>query len=207
MQQQRPFLVGLTGGIGSGKTLVSDTFASLGIDIVDADVVARDVVAPGSEGLQAITAHFGEAILTSERELNRAALRELVFTNDAEKQWLNDCLHPRIRQAMTTAIMKISSPYGVLAVPLLIENSMESLVNRIAVVDCPESMQLQRALQRDGSSESVIKGIMAAQVSREQRLAAADDIIDNSQNKGTTVAQVKQLHQAYLAMAKNYTPD
>ena len=146
MNDKRPFLVGVTGGIGSGKTLVTDTFANSGIEVVDADIVARDVVAPGSPGLAAITAHFGDTILTAKGELNRAALRELVFTNEERKQWLNQCLHPRIREAMAEAISNIRSEYGVLAVPLLIENGMQKMVDRIAVVDCPESVQLERAL-------------------------------------------------------------
>ncbi|MDY6926800.1 MAG: dephospho-CoA kinase [Pseudomonadota bacterium] len=206
MSDKRPFLVGVTGGIGSGKTLVTDTFANSGIEVVDADIVARDVVAPGSPGLAAITAHFGDAILTSQGDLNRAALRELVFTNEEQKQWLNACLHPRIREAMADAISNIRSEYGVLAVPLLIENGMQEMVDRIAVVDCPESVQLQRALTRDGSSEAAIKGIMAAQVSRENRLAEADDVIDNSQDKQYTIAQVKQLHEQYLDMVRAITP-
>ena len=205
MSDKRPFLVGVTGGIGSGKTLVTDTFANSGIEVVDADIVARDVVAPGSPGLAAITAHFGDAILTSQGELNRAALRELVFTNQEQKQWLNQCLHPRIREAMAEAISYIRSEYGVLAVPLLIENGMQKMVDRIAVVDCPESVQLARALLRDGSSEAAIKGIMAAQGSRENRLAEADDVIDNSRDKQYTMAQVKQLHEQYLGMARVFT--
>lgn len=202
MSDNRCYLVGITGGIGSGKTLVTDTFASLGVEIVDADIVAREVVAPGSEGLSAIAAHFGNSIITPQGELNRAALRELVFTNEAQKQWLNQCLHPRIRQAMAEAVSNIQSEYGVLAVPLLIENGMQKMVDRIAVVDCPESVQLTRALSRDGSSEAAIKGIMAAQVSRETRLAEADDVIDNSKDKASTISQVKQLHQQYLQMAR-----
>lgn len=201
MANTRPFLVGVTGGIGSGKTLVTDTFASLGIEVVDADIVARDVVAPGTEGLAAVREHFGEQVIASNGELNRAALRELVFTNEEQKQWLNALLHPLIRTAMATAINAIRSPYGVLAVPLLIENGMQKMVDRIAVVDCPETLQLERALLRDGSSETVIKGIMAAQVSRQQRLDEADDVIDNSQDKAFTTAQVNQLHQQYLALA------
>ncbi|GGF67059.1 dephospho-CoA kinase [Alteromonas lipolytica] len=207
MTARRPFLIGVTGGIGSGKTLVTDTFAELGIEIVDADIVARDVVAPGSPGLEAIKAHFGDSVITESGELNRAALRECVFTNEEQKQWLNACLHPLIRKAMAAAIEQIRSPYGVLAVPLLIENGMQKMVDRIAVVDCPESQQLARALRRDGSSETVIKGIMAAQVSREKRLAEADDIIDNSHDIETTKAQIVQLHQTYLKLAKTHNAD
>lgn len=199
---QRPFLVGLTGGIGSGKTLVSDTFADLGIEIVDADIIARDVVAPGSAGLAALVAHFGTGIIADNGELNRAALRERVFSDDQEKKWLNACLHPRIRQAMQHAAANVSSPYGVLAVPLLIENNLIAMVDRVAVVDCPEAMQLARAMQRDGSSEAIIKNIMASQATREQRLAMADDVIDNSNSPESTRQQIQTLHAHYLKLAQ-----
>jgi len=202
--QSRPFLVGLTGGIGSGKTLVSDTFAQLGVDIVDADIIARDVVAPGSEGLGALVEHFGSDIVTASGELNRAALRELVFSNEEEKAWLNTCLHPRIRQAMQQAAANVNSSYGILAVPLLIENDLTGMVDRVAVVDCPEDMQLSRAMQRDGSSETIIKNIIASQASREQRLAVADDVIDNSLTPEHTREQVKALHATYQALASTY---
>lgn len=199
--QSRPFLVGLTGGIGSGKTLVSDTFAQLGVDIVDADIIARDVVAPGSEGLGALVEHFGSDIVTASGELNRAALRELVFSNEEEKAWLNTCLHPRIRQAMQQAAANVNSSYGILAVPLLIENDLTGMVDRVAVVDCPEDMQLARAMQRDGSSETIIRSIIASQATREQRLAVADDVIDNSLTPEHTCEQVRALHATYQALA------
>lgn len=194
MARTRSLIIGLTGGIGSGKTLVSDTFAKLGIDVIDADLIAREVVAPGSTGLAAITEHFSPAILNEDGTLNRAALREKVFTDESEKRWLNACLHPLIRAEMQHAIANVRSPYGILAVPLLIENHMENMVDEIVVVDCPESLQLTRALSRDGSSEAVIKNIINSQVSRENRLAAADHIIDNSQSIECTTNQVELLH-------------
>ena len=199
--QSRPFLVGLTGGIGSGKTLVSDTFAQLGVDIVDADIIARDVVAPGSEGLSALVEHFGSGIVNASGELNRAALRERVFSNVEEKAWLNACLHPRIRHAMQQAAANVKSSYGILAVPLLIENDLTGMVDRVTVVDCPEDMQVARAMQRDGSSETIIRSIIASQATREQRLAVADDVIDNSLTPEHTCEQVKALHATYQALA------
>ena len=199
--QSRPFLVGLTGGIGSGKTLVSDTFARLGVDIVDADIIARDVVAPGSEGLSALVEHFGSGIVNASGELNRAALRERVFSNEEEKAWLNACLHPRIRHAMQQAAANVKSSYGILAVPLLIENDLTGMVDRVTVVDCPEDMQVARAMQRDGSSETIIRSIIASQATREQRLAVADDVIDNSLTPEHTREQVKALHATYQAIA------
>ncbi|MAX43995.1 MAG: dephospho-CoA kinase [Alteromonadaceae bacterium] len=199
--QSRPFLVGLTGGIGSGKTLVSDTFAQLGVDIVDADIIARDVVAPGSEGLSALVEHFGSGIVNASGELNRAALRERVFSNVEEKAWLNACLHPRIRRAMQQAAANVKSSYGILAVPLLIENDLTGMVDRVTVVDCPEDMQVARAMQRDGSRETIIRSIIASQATREQRLAVADDVIDNSLTPEHTCEQVKALHATYQALA------
>lgn len=196
-----PFIVGLTGGIASGKTLVSDCFARLGITIIDADIIARDVVAPGTAGLQAIVDHFGNSILTPEGALNRSLLRAKVFSNNKEKQWLNNCLHPRIRAQMQQDIQTVTSPYGILSVPLLLENKLQSLVNRILVVDCRESTQLERALQRDGSDESIIKGIMASQASREDRVKAADDVINNDDNPNSTERQVEEFHRQYLAFA------
>ncbi|MDC8830174.1 dephospho-CoA kinase [Alteromonas gilva] len=197
----KALIVGLTGGIGSGKTLVSDTFASFGVPIIDADVIARQVVAPGSTGLAAIAAHFGPDVLTAEGQLDRSALRQRVFTNDSEKQWLNSCLHPLIRTAMQAQINAVTAPYAILAVPLLLENNLQHMVDRIAVVDCSESLQLSRALRRDGSSETVIKGIMASQVSRNERRDAADDIIDNSGDIAFTRQQVEACHQRYIALA------
>ena len=141
----KPFVVGLTGGIGSGKSAVSDLFAQQGIDIVDADVVARQVVEPGTPALQAIIDHFGEAIVTDNGTLNRPALRKRVFENDLDKQWLNALLHPAIRAEMQTQLEVATSPYVVFSVPLLIENGLDSMADTVLVVDCSEETQLARA--------------------------------------------------------------
>ena len=169
MVSSSPYVVGLTGGIGSGKSYVSSLFASLGVTIIDADIIARKVVAPGTEGLQGLVEHFGSDILTSNGELNRALLRNKVFSDPEEKSWLNAFLHPKIRQKMNSDIASITSPYGILVVPLLIENKLQNMVNRIAVVDCSEETQLKRTVNRDNSSEDIIKNIIASQASREQR--------------------------------------
>lgn len=195
------FVVGLTGGIGSGKTAVSDAFAELGVDVVDADVIARDVVAPGSDGLNAIVSHFGPALLLADGSLDRSALRERVFHNPEEKNWLNNLLHPLIREGMTDAVSNARSRYCILAVPLLVENNLQHMVNRVLVVDCTESLQLQRATQRDGSNESTIRNIIASQANRQDRLAIADDVIDNSGTLDELKAQVKQLHLNYCHLA------
>lgn len=196
-------VIGLTGGIGSGKTLVSDHFASLGIDIVDADVIAREVVAPGSDALKEIASHFGDNFILENGELNRSALRNRVFSNPRDKQWLDNCLHPKIRAQMLAGIAACRSHYCVLAVPLLIENGLDSLVDRIAVVDCPVETQVARAMSRDGSDETVIRNIISAQCSRQQRLDKADDIIDNTGNKADTIKLVEKLHSFYLNIVPN----
>lgn len=200
------YVVGLTGGIGSGKTLIANLFAELGVPLVDADIVAREVVEKGSPLLQQIANHFGEEILTAEGALNRADLRERIFANEQEKAWLNQLLHPAIRQAMLAKMAAIQAPYLLFVVPLLIENRLTELCDRILVVDVLPEIQLERAVERDQSRREIIKGIMASQVSRAERLAVADDVIENSlplsENLPQLKAQVAQLHQHYLALAK-----
>ena len=190
-------VVGLTGGIGSGKSAATNKFAALGIDIIDADEVARDVVTLGSEGLTRITEHFGHAILLEDGTLNRAALRERVFNNSEEKQWLNQLLHPLIRKTMLQQIADSTSHYCILSVPLLVEGNLSELCDRVIVVDCPESMQLERAMQRDGSTKQLIESIMASQATRKERLSAADDVIDNSKTIEFLNKQVIALHDEY----------
>ena len=202
MNKQTPFVVGLTGGIGSGKSAATDIFASLGIDIVDADEVARDVVAVGSQGLLQIAEHFGEHILLEDGSLDRAALREKVFANPDEKTWLNGLLHPLIRSRMQQLIMESTSPYCILSVPLLVENKLTEMCNYVVVVDCPEALQLERALKRDGSSEATIKSIMASQASRKERLNAADHVLDNSTSLNALSSQVSALHEHLLLLSK-----
>ncbi|GAB3011434.1 dephospho-CoA kinase [Bowmanella dokdonensis] len=193
-------VIGLTGGIGSGKTRVSNLFAGKGIDIIDADVIARQVVEPGSPALQKITEHFGQAVLNTDGSLNRARLRERIFTHPEEKAWLNALLHPLIRQQMQQQAKSAQSPYCILAVPLLVENQLMALVDRVLVVDVDEQIQHQRVVQRDRVADEQVRSIMAAQASREARLAVADDIIDNSGPPEALDTQVETLHQAYLSL-------
>ncbi|MCU7555545.1 dephospho-CoA kinase [Alteromonas sp. ASW11-19] len=197
------WVVGLTGGIGSGKSLVTDCFSALGIDVIDADVIARQVVEPGSDGLARIASRFGDPVLHPDGTLNRQALREIVFHNPDQKQWLDALLHPLIRESMNSAIRASTSAYAVLAVPLLIENNLTAMADRVLVIDCPEDLQLKRAMQRDGSSEQTIRNIMQAQASRATRLAHADDIIDNSGTREATRHHVANLHTRYLSMASS----
>lgn len=195
------FIVGLTGGIGSGKTAVSDCFAKLGVDIIDADICARQVVIPGSPALTKIADYFGADVLLPNGELNRALLRKKVFSNDNDKHWLDNLLHPQIRQHMLAQIASASSPYCILTVPLLLENNMQSMVNRVLVIDVPPELQIERVKKRDDSDQSVIEAIMNAQIDRKTRLSLADDIIDNQSDLDTLHNQVATLHQNYLLLA------
>ncbi|NMH59200.1 dephospho-CoA kinase [Alteromonas ponticola] len=198
----KKIVIGLTGGIGSGKSVVSQQFEKLGIDVIDADVIAREVVEPGTPVLQQIAAHFGDDILLADGALNRTLLRQRVFNNEPEKNWLNALIHPAVRQHMTEAIQASTSAYCVLAVPLLIENKLTSMVDRVLVVDCPEALQIERASRRDGSDSKLIENIMRAQTSRQNRLSAADDIIINDGPLEQIPALVKPLHEKYLALTR-----
>ncbi|MCC2616467.1 dephospho-CoA kinase [Aestuariibacter halophilus] len=196
-------VVGLTGGIGSGKTAVSDRFAKRGIDIIDADVIARQVVEPGQPALAQIEAHFSADILNPDGTLNRRALRAKVFDNPDQQQWLNQCLHPLIREQMVTQTQKASSPYCLLVVPLLVENNLTSLVDKVLVVDVDEAQQRARAAARDDQSAEQVQAIMDAQASRQQRLAAADYVIDNSAGPDALDAQIDALDQTFRKLLKN----
>lgn len=194
-------IIGLTGGIASGKTTVADIFhQQFTIDLIDADIIARQVVEKGSAGLQAIEAHFGAAILTEQGSLDRGQLRERIFSRPEEKQWLNALLHPMIREQMQVEIDNVRSPYALLVVPLLIENQLQSMVDRVLVVDVDTETQLARTMQRDGVSQQQVESILSAQISREERLKHADDIITNNESNRELLPQITQLHQKYLAI-------
>ncbi|EGQ9301606.1 dephospho-CoA kinase [Vibrio vulnificus] len=196
-------VIGLTGGIASGKTTVANLFQQhFAIDIVDADIVARQVVAPGSAGLTAIVDHFGVDILTHEGELDRGQLRQRIFAHSEEKQWLNALLHPMIRRKMIEDLAQVSSPYALLVVPLLVENQLQTLCDRVLVVDVEEKTQLQRTMDRDGVDEQQVRAILKAQASRHERLALADDVIKNDSKDQNLLQQITDLHQKYLAMSK-----
>ncbi|MDO6837912.1 dephospho-CoA kinase [Paraglaciecola chathamensis] len=195
------FVVGVSGGIGSGKTTVTNAFAKLNVDIIDADVIARDVVAPGTKGLRAIVDKFGSQILDQGQCLNRRVLREIIFSDEQAKSWLNALLHPLIRQETLRQTIDATSAYCMLSVPLLVENGSYKNVDRVLIVDVPESIQLTRSMARDKAEEALIKSIMASQASRQQRLEVADDVIDNSGNESELTKQVLALHQRYLQFA------
>jgi len=199
------FVVGLTGGIGSGKTTIANMFNALGIQLVDADIIAREVVAPNSPALNQIKAHFGNDIILPDGQLDRTKLRHKVFNSDTEKQWLNGLLHPLIRESILTQLNQCKGDYCLLVAPLLIENKLTQYVNRILVIDVEESMQLKRTSKRDNTDNTTIKKIIASQISRTDRLQHADDILDNTSNDLALIkTQVQQLHNAYLLAAKAF---
>ena len=193
--------MGLTGGIGCGKSTVTALFAKLGVQYVDADIVAREVVQPGTACLAAICQHFGSNIVNQAGELDRAALRQRVFSNAADKAWLEQLLHPAIRQQLLAQLAALTSPYALLVAPLLLENKLQHLVQRVLVIDLAEDLQRQRAMARDNSSEQQINAIMAAQISRTGRLQLADDIITNDSSIADLTPRVAALHQQYLQLA------
>ena len=202
------YVVGLTGGIGSGKSTIAELFAELGVPIVDADLVARQVVEKGSPLLAEIAAHFGPEILLEDGALNRAALREKVFNHESEKQWLNQLLHPAIRHEMLQQLAAQRMPYCIFMVPLLIENKLTALCQRVLVVDVSEQTQMTRASKRDNNQLALIKNIMQSQVSRSERLQHADDVINNDADLSESLPQLKQkvldLHHHYLQLAEKF---
>jgi dephospho-CoA kinase len=192
-------VVGLTGGIGSGKTTVANMFNELGIELIDADVIAREVVEPKSRALISIKEHFGSEFIQTDGYLNRAKLRSKVFSSETDKQWLNNLLHPLIRTSILTNIKNSSGSYCILVAPLLFENNLTQYVDRTLVIDVEESIQIERTLKRDNSDKKVIENIIASQISRDERLRRANDIIDNSSNDLKSISnQVNTLHQVYL---------
>ena len=195
-------IIGLSGGIASGKTTVANLFHEhFNIDIVDADIVAREVVALGSEGLKQIVTHFGEEVLLEDGALNRAKLREVIFTDPTEKQWLNELLHPMIRDKIDSDLSKVTSPYALLVAPLLVENQMQGMADRVLIVDVPTEVQIERTMSRDNVSKEQVTAILKSQASREQRLAVADDVIKNHTKNQELLPQITDLHQKYLAIS------
>lgn len=193
-------IIGLTGGIGSGKTMATDHFAKLGITIVDADLAARVVVEPGRPALQEIADHFGPGVLLPDGSLNRPALRAIVFADPEARRALERITHPRIAEEIARQLSASTSPYTILVSPLLFESGQHRFATRTVLVDTTEVLQQQRAARRDGVSEEQIKAIMSAQMSREDRLARADDVLLNDGDVNHLHAAVETLHQRYLAM-------
>ena len=195
------FRVALTGGIASGKTTVANMFGELGATLIDTDIIARDVVEPGTPGLAQVVAKFGESILDVSGRLDRRALREIVFAEDEKRRQLEAILHPLIRAETERQMQAKSGPYQLVIVPLLVDSPLKNSVDRILVVDCSEERQLERLLARDVESREQARRMIAAQSSREDRLALADDVITNNADIELTRQQVADTHQAYLALA------
>ena len=199
--------IGLTGGIASGKTLVGDAFIALGVPVLDADQVSRDVVAPGEPALLQIAETFGADFLQVDGTLDRRRMRERVFGDPAALKQLEAITHPAIGNRMRRWLAEQTTPYCILSVAILIEaGHLRALVDRVLVVDVPESVQLARLTSRDKVSETLARQMMAAQATRERRLAAADDVIINDAAVSTTLAAVSRLHQHYLQMAQERPP-
>lgn len=197
-----PFVVGLTGGIGSGKSAATERFAALGATIVDTDLIAHRLTAPGGAAIPAIRQAFGDGVISADGSLDRAAMRARAFAEPAARQQLEAILHPMIRAESTRQCLSAPDPYVVMAVPLLIESgTFRQRCDRVCVVDCPEALQVERVRTRSGLDETQIRAIMAAQASREERLAAADDVIDNGGTLEALQQQVDRLHLRYLADA------
>lgn len=199
------YIVALTGGIGSGKSTVANAFARLGVPLIDADIIARQVVEPATPALSALAERFGKQIIQPDGSLNRSRLREIIFSNGKDKQWVNQLLHPIIQAETQRLIEAASTPYVLWVVPLLIENGLQGRANRVLVVDVSEDVQLARTISRDGVNRQQAASIIAAQASRQQRLDSADDIIDNNGGPETIEPRVASLHSRYLELAASAT--
>jgi dephospho-CoA kinase len=195
------FRIGLTGGIASGKTAVGEMFARLGVPVIDTDEIARQIVAPGQPALDAIVAAFGTDVLTPDGELDRPGLRRRIFADPDQRKMLESILHPRIMDRALEISASAGGPYQVMVVPLLLETGFRQLVDRVLVVDCPESMQQDRLAARDQADPEQVARIMAAQLGRAERVTAADDVIDNAGSLEKTRQQVAALHRLYTELA------
>ncbi|QTQ37277.1 dephospho-CoA kinase [Aromatoleum petrolei] len=198
-----PYVIGLTGGIGSGKSAAADRFAELGAAIVDTDAIAHALTGAGGQAIPAIRAAFGDAVITPEGALDRKAMRDRAFADPDERRRLEAILHPAIGAESAHQVGAARSPYVVLVVPLLVESGKyRERCDRLCVVDCPVEVQIARVMTRSRLPEEQVRAIMATQASREQRLAVADDVIDNGGDLATLIAQVDRLHENYLAAAR-----
>jgi dephospho-CoA kinase len=198
------FSVGLTGGIASGKTTVSNLFADLGVPIVDTDVISRKLLQPGELAYRQVCDHFGDDILGTDGEIDRAILRRLVFSNPQHKSWLEKMLHPLIYQRTHDAVKQYSgAAYVLVVVPLLFESSFQSLADRVLAVDCPAEQQIRRLIKRDNIDEDLARSMLAQQLSNAERRARAHDVIDNREDEADLQAQVNSLHRFYLQLAAN----
>lgn len=196
------FAVGLTGGIASGKTTISDLFAQRGVPVIDTDVISRDLLEPGEQAYSQVRAHFGDEVVAADGRIQRARLREIVFNDRRQKSWLETMLHPLIYQRSLDTIRRHRrDAYVLVVIPLLFETNFQALVDRILVVDCPAAVQIERLTARDGISVDLARKMIAQQLSNEDRIARAHDVIDNSKDGADLDAEVERLHRKYLALA------
>jgi dephospho-CoA kinase len=198
----RPFVIAITGGIASGKTTVCNYFSELGIEVIDADLIAREVVAKDQPALTEIVEHFGNHLLTETKELNRSALREIIFNDEQQRQWLNNLLHPLIADIIKQRIRLVSSEYALLAIPLLVESNNDYPYDRVLVIDIETEKQIERLMHRDSIDHHQASAVLNAQATREQRLAIADDQLTNDADLCALNARVLDLHHHYLELAK-----
>ncbi|WP_296178888.1 dephospho-CoA kinase [Pseudomonas sp. UBA1879] len=199
-QPATPWILGLTGGIGSGKSAAAQCFVDLGVHLVDADNAARWVVEPGRPALAQIAEHFGEGVLQADGTLNRGALRELIFNDPQQRVWLEGLLHPLIREEIRQYLARAESPYAILVSPLLLETTQHQMVQRVLVIDVPEAVQIERTVLRDKTNEAQVRAILKAQASREERLSRADDVIVNDRDPIWLRSEVERLHHFYLTL-------
>lgn len=198
---QQPLCVGLTGGIASGKTTVSDLFAKLGVPIIDADIIAHQLTEKNTHAYHHIITHFGEAILNADHTLNRKKLRDIIFENVSEKKWLENLLHPLIRDKIKQSIANVTDAYCICVIPLLAESKHIDFIDRVLVVTAPEALQIARATKRDHAHAEQIKKIIHAQAKSDKRLNIANDVINNDRGIDELEKKVLQLHQHYLSIA------
>lgn len=196
----KPWILGLTGGIGSGKSAAAQCFIDLGVHLVDADHAARWVVEPGRPALAQIAEHFGASVLAADGTLNRSALRELIFKDLQQRVWLEGLLHPLIREEIRQYLARAESAYAILVSPLLLETSQHQMVQRVLVIDVPESVQIERTVLRDKTNEDQVRAILNAQASRGGRLSRADDVIVNDRDPAWLKSEVERLHHFYLTL-------
>lgn len=201
------FAVGLTGGIGSGKSTVAELFAELGVTVIDTDVIARELTVPDSAALKAIQDAFGSAVVRADGSMDRARLRRRVFADPEARRTLETILHPRIRQAVTRALAGLPAPYALIVIPLLVETgAYAEMLDRVLVVDCPVETQIARVMARNDFTRAEVEAVLAAQAERAARRAAADDVIDNTGSPAQLREHVRALHARYMAQAAAASP-
>jgi dephospho-CoA kinase len=201
---KKTLVVGLTGGIGSGKTTVANGFHALGIPVIDADKLARELVEPGQSALDEIISTFGTEVITAEGRLDRNYMRQRIFADPGQKAQLEAILHPKIRERIRALLANIRTPYCIVVIPLLLETRQTDLVDRILVVDSPQKEQLKRVAERDGLSDNAIMAIISSQTDRNTRLAAADDIIVNDRGMSELTGHIQKLHRRYMGISHDH---